>query len=238
MIENRLDFIDFAKGFAILSIVIFHYLQPHAIGMWSKAIMVGGTGVHLFFILSGFGLGLSSKNLPFFEFYKKRFLKILIPYYITISLIFVVNKMLPIYRENSLYALGGHFFLYKMFDEKIMGSFGYHFWFISTIIQFYIVFPLIIKYKNKVNTKNFILISISISFLYWILISVLNLAHLRIVNSFFLQYIWEFNIGIVLAERYLDSKEHFWEQDRLLLLIIFFLGIGIMGLMAIKGGRV
>lgn len=138
MNKRRIEFLDFAKGFAILSIAIFHYSQPYTTGLWSKAIMIGGTGVHLFFILSGFGLGLSSTKLSFTTFYLKRFSKILIPYYFAIALICIINEGYQLYDKNTLYAIGGHFFLYKMFDEKIIGSYGYHFWFISTIVQFYI----------------------------------------------------------------------------------------------------
>lgn len=84
MNQRRIEYIDFAKGFAILSIVIFHYCQPYLSGAWAKAIMIGGTGVHLFFVLSGFGLGLSSQMSSILGFYKKRFSKILIPYYFAI----------------------------------------------------------------------------------------------------------------------------------------------------------
>jgi len=114
--------------------------------------MSGGMGVHLFFVLSGFGLGLSAK-IKATSFYKKRFIKILIPYYIVILIIYAINVIHPVYEDGSLYALCGHLFLYKMFDKNIITSFGYHFWFLSTIIQFYIIFPLIIVIKQKQSIK-------------------------------------------------------------------------------------
>lgn len=237
MTNERLDFIDFAKGFAILSIVLFHYSQPYAFGLWAKAIMVGGTGVHLFFILSGFGLGLSSTKMESLTFYKKRFSKILIPYYFIILIIYFTNEVFQIYQGNSLYAIGGHLFLYKMFDERIMGSYGYHFWFISTIIQFYVAFPLIVKFKNRTSRISFFLISLLISIVYWVLITVLNVSHLRVCNSFFLQYLWEFNLGILLAERYLKCGEVFWNKRISVLLLYSMLGLGLMGIMVLKGGR-
>lgn len=236
MTRDRLDFIDFAKGFAILSIVVFHYSQPYTSGFWSKAIMIGGAGVHLFFILSGFGLGLSSTKMELSVFYQKRFSRVLIPYYIAILLIFIVNEIYPIYGDTGLYGLGGHIFLYKMFDERIMGSYGYHFWFISTIVQFYVAFPLIIKIRKRLSSKNFLLLSLLVSLLYWILISVLHMSHLRVCNSFFLQYLWEFNLGIVWAEKYLASGEQFWRKNSLILLGVAVAGIGLMALMVLKGG--
>ena len=193
--------------------------------------------MHLFFFLSGFGLGLSSSKMEAFTFYKKRFHKILIPYYVTIFTIYFLSIIHPIYNNNSLYALGGHLFLYKMFDEKIMGSFGYHFWFISTIVQFYIAFPLIIKLKNKTTSNKFIIISTIISLIYCIAITSFNLSHLRIYNNFFLQYLWEFNIGILLAGIYINNGKKIWDQSSGILAIIAISGIGIMVFMAIKGGR-
>jgi len=237
MKRERIDFIDFAKGFAILSIVIFHYSQPYAHGIWNKAIMLGGTGVHLFFIISGFGLGISSQHMELYGFFKRRFIKILFPYYLVILLIFVVNKIYPIYPDDGIYALGGHIFLYKMFDERIIGSFGYHFWFLSTIIQFYISFPLIIRIKNKTTLLFFFLFSLLISICYWISISYLNVADMRTYNSFFLQYLWEFSMGIALADIYMSKNKKFWDQSILTMLFFSALGIGIMGIMSIKLGR-
>ena len=36
--KKRIEYIDFAKGFAIISIVIFHYCQPYTSGFLAKAI--------------------------------------------------------------------------------------------------------------------------------------------------------------------------------------------------------
>ena len=48
------EIIDFLKGYSIFTIVVFHYLQflglPHPL---SELINFGGTGVHLFVLLSG-----------------------------------------------------------------------------------------------------------------------------------------------------------------------------------------
>ena len=85
MNKSRNEFIDFGKGFSILTIVIYHYLGTLSLpGIWSKAIMLGGTGVHLFIFLSAFGLMMTSNN-SLLDFYIRRFTKILLPYYIFIT---------------------------------------------------------------------------------------------------------------------------------------------------------
>jgi len=237
MKKERLDFIDFAKGFAILSIVVFHFSQPYVSGIWEKAIMIGGSGAHLFFVLSGFGLGLSTK-VNASKFYKKRFIKILIPYYIVIVAIYIINMIFPFYKDATLYALFGHLFFYKMFDESIMVSFGYHFWFLSTIIQFYIVFPFLVSLRDRMNSLGFIVITLLISVSYWLTITYFNLADERIYNSFFLQFLWEFSAGMVLAKLYKEKNKRIWLQSNLVLISVAIGGILLMALMALKGGRI
>jgi peptidoglycan/LPS O-acetylase OafA/YrhL len=62
---KRFTIIEFLKGFSIFTIVIYHYLTriklPDAC---IKIIYSGGTGVHLFILLSGLGLYLSYLNKP------------------------------------------------------------------------------------------------------------------------------------------------------------------------------
>jgi peptidoglycan/LPS O-acetylase OafA/YrhL len=235
--RERLEFIDFAKGFAILSIVLFHFCQPYVSGIWEKAIMIGGSGAHLFFLLSGFGLGLS-KSTGMGAFYRKRFLKILIPYYIIIITIYAINILFPFYKDVTLYALFGHLFFYKMFDESIMVSMGYHFWFLSTIIQFYIVFPFLVWMRDRMSSFAFLGTTLSISVVYWLTITYFNLADERIYNSFFLQFLWEFSLGMVLAKLYTEENKKIWEQSNLLLMSVAIGGMLLMALMALKGGRI
>jgi peptidoglycan/LPS O-acetylase OafA/YrhL len=237
--QPRIEYIDFAHGFAMLAIVLFHYLQPYAVETpLSKVILIGGSGVHLFFILSGFGLGLSSQTIDTITFYKKRFSRILVPYYLVVLAIFALNQVWQIYPGDGVYALAGHLFLYKMFDEKIMGSFGYHFWFISTIIQFYVAFPLIIWLKRRLSSTVFLGISLLISMAYWVSVSILGLADQLIFNSSSLQYLWEFNLGIILADAYRHHDFVFWRQKPSILLATAVLGIGLMAGLALKGGNV
>jgi peptidoglycan/LPS O-acetylase OafA/YrhL len=187
--------------------------------------------------LSGFGLGLS-KKVNASTFYKKRFMKILIPYYIIIVAIYAINMLFPFYKDVTLYTLFGHLFFYKMFDESIMTSLGYHFWFLSTIIQFYIVFPLLVSIRDRMSSFSFILITLLLSVSYWLTITYFNLADERIYNSFFLQFLWEFAAGMVLAKLYKEKNKLIWVQPNLLLMSVAIGGMLLMALMALKGGRI
>ncbi len=198
---KKIELIDFLKGFSIFSIVLLHYLQalnlPYPL---NKLICFGGAGVHLFVLLSGLGLYLSYLNKPeaYILFIKKRFSKVYVPYIIVVFITVVISLVLPIY-PISTYSICGHIFLYKMFDENIIGSYGYPLWFISMIFQFYIFFYTIIFLKKHTKNLSFLIICLGISICWALLLIVLGKGFIRVWNGFFLQYLWEFALGMVIA---------------------------------------
>jgi len=205
---QRFELIDYLKGYSIFTIMLFHYvafLQVPA--PFDQLIFFGGTGVHLFVLLSGFGLYYSylRKPIAYPAFLKKRFLKIYVPYILIIILSALLSLGLPIY-DNSLYAFGGHVFLYKMFDEQIMGSYGYPLWFISMIIQFYVCFYILVWLKHKMSNTWFLGFGVLLSIGWALTVFLLHKENLRIWNSFFLQYLWEFALGMFLADRVFSGK--------------------------------
>ena len=204
LIMKKLEILNFLKGYAIFTIVIFHLLQYCELPQpFDRLISFGGTGVHLFVLLSGFGLYLSHLNNPisFTAFIQKRFSKIYIPYIIVVFLTALSSVLFGFYKD-SLYALGGHLFLYKMFDESIVGSYGYQLWFVSMIIQFYLVFLILVKILDRLSNRQSLIFGLLISLFWALSIYFLGLGDLRIWNSFFLQFLWEFILGMVLARAY------------------------------------
>lgn len=232
---RRIEFVDFAKGFAILTIVLFHYSQPLRYGaLFSQAIVFGGTGIHLFFMLSGFGLGMKPPG-SLLKFFKRRFSRILIPYYIFVTLAFIVSEITPIYKEFGWREWLSHILLYKMFFENYIGSYGYHLWFISTLIQFYLLFPLMFKLKEKTGNVTFLILCISISLAYNLFLGFSGKGDLRTWNSFFPRYLWEFGSGMVLASQ--KDKTRWFNYTTYSYLIAAILGLLIMAAMSLKMGQ-
>ena len=116
--------ISFLRGFSITTVVLMHLLQvfvaygeiPHLLRL---AASLGGTGGHVFVFCSGFGLYLSYLRTPIGVgiFFKKRFLKIYIPYILFI----IIEFFLPHTADQSILIkqLLSHIFLYKMFLFRI-----------------------------------------------------------------------------------------------------------------------
>lgn len=236
---KKLSLITFLKGYSIFTIVIFHCLQNIKLpGTAEKAIYFGGTGVHLFILISGLGLYLSYLNKPisYINFIKKRLTKIYLPYILVVLLTALIFTGLPIHK-NSLYALGGHVFLYKMFDNTIISSYGLQLWFISTIIQFYFAFHLIVKLRSLLSWNTFIVLGVVISVLWSLLVISLGYTNSRAWNSFFLQYIWEFILGMAIAER-IYSNNLQYKFKNIYYLFIGLFGVALYGVLALKGGTV
>lgn len=194
------EFISYTRGFSMLTIVGHHYLKKVAMNkLLYTACFFGGSGIHAFIFVSGYGLGLS-KTTDWPTFYQKRFRKVLLPYYIGVTLIFVINLLLPIYQDDW-HAYLGHVLLYKMFVESYNVSFGGHFWFISTILQLYILFPLISYFVTRSTPVKAILTAVTISVAYGFLLLTMGEQDKRIWTCSALQYGWEFVLGMVIARK-------------------------------------
>ncbi len=238
---RRLEIIQFLKGYAIFSIIIFHYLQTLKFPRpFNQLIFFGGTGVHLFILLSGFGLYLSYLNKPltYPVYLKKRMGKIYTPYILVILISAFISLFIPVY-ENSLYALGGHIFLYKMFDESIMGSYGYPLWFISTILQFYLVFYVLVFFAKRLTNIQFLIICLGLSLVWTFIVLSINQESQRVWNSFFLRYLWEFGLGMVIAFRLKQNNYQLpFKVKPAYVLVIGVANCVLYAALALKGGNI
>ena len=121
-------------------------------GIWEKAAAFGGAGVHVFILCSGFGLYLSylRKPLGYIAFLKKRFTRIYMP--MAVLCVATAVWMACMGREWFI-PLWGNLLLFKMFVPELESSMGGQMWFVSTIIQFYLAWPLIVKLFNTRGGK-------------------------------------------------------------------------------------
>ncbi|HSZ34398.1 MAG TPA: acyltransferase family protein, partial [Puia sp.] len=116
--------------------------------------------------------------------------------------------------------------------------YGYQLWFISTIVQFYLIFPLIVRARQWLPGKNFLLTGLLISVAWAFVILLLNKEGERNWNSFFLMYVWEFMLGMYCAEMYLKKGIEFWNIKPGWLIFITVAGLFLYSALAIQYGRV
>lgn len=237
---QRLDVIDFLKGFSIFTIVVMHLLQYRlGIDILDKALSFGGAGVHVFLLCSGFGLYLShlKNNMPYPLFLRRRFFKVYVPYIIVV----LISLLIPFYwtSQDKAMCLFSHVFLFKMFFEQYESSLGIQMWFVSTIIQFYLCWPLIARLFEKLYDRSIklpIVAGCVISLIWTMIVIFLDKSELRIWNSFFLQYIWEFMLGMFLAKKYAENNNKLVIPSLPKLSIVAVVCLGMTAFAGIKGG--
>lgn len=232
-VNRRLIFLDFAKGFAILTIVLMHYGQQMQLTGWlSYLVKLGGTGIHVFFLLSGFGLMLGHYQ-GWQHFFKRRMSKILLPYYFFLTIMYV-GHLLFSSQPISGYAFLGNLLFVQLFDESIVYSFGIQFWFISTILQFYLVFPALRAWLKKSNITVFMFACIVLSITYASVIYLTGAYQSKLWSRLFLQYLWEFALGMALAKMYQTHQFKFWQVPLKAIVVGLILGFGFMAILTFK----
>lgn len=222
--NGKLEVIDYLRGFSIFTIVLMHLVQSFPLpDMMQKATSLGGA--------VGLYLSHLRKPLNYGSFLKRRFVKVYIPYIIIVF----ISALVPFFNTspNKWSELLSHVFLYKMFSEELECTFGGQLWFISTIIQFYLCWPLIVRFFQQ---KNSLLYSIVISLLWATFIYIIGISEKRIWNSFFLQYLWEFVLGMWLARKYFMTPEKIQIPDLKILFPVCIVSLGVFGVLALSGG--
>jgi peptidoglycan/LPS O-acetylase OafA/YrhL len=237
MIAKRLELIDFLKGYSIFTIVVYHLLQRFDFqDLMEKGISFGGSGIHVFILCSGFGLYLSHLNKPmkYGDFLKRRFFKVYLPF---IMLVFLTAAIPFTYTGNDRgMVVLSNVFLFRMFNEHYINAFGGHLWFVSMILEFYLFFPILSKAVSKGKPLAHILIALLISVGWSIVVVLLGKTGTRIWDSFFLQFLWEFVLGMEIAKWYKSTSGTLRLPTFAPLLLGCILGIGIMGYTGMKGG--
>lgn len=158
-------------------------------------------------------------------------MKIYIPY----ILVVFISAIIPgIYENREIDIVLSHIFLYKMFFSQYEESLGAHLWYISTLFQFYILFIPLCYFKERVGKKWFAITCCFLSLMWWIGSSVTGISEQRIWGSFFLQYLWEFGIGMLVADYLFNGNDI--KIKKICLLFLSMLGLLIGGMLGIIGG--
>jgi peptidoglycan/LPS O-acetylase OafA/YrhL len=141
-------------------IAVFFVMLSHWLGFLQEYVNLGGTGVIMFFVLSGFLItnsilsALENKTAPskvFRVFYIRRFLRIFPLYYLVIFVFYFFFKDAVLIKDLKYYV----FYAVNFLVLKIQhwpDHFS-HLWSLSAEEQFYLVWPvLIIPFFSKKNT--------------------------------------------------------------------------------------
>jgi peptidoglycan/LPS O-acetylase OafA/YrhL len=156
--KNSIAVLDGVRAFAILFVITFHINRMNGDNLWSRTAYplatsvstAGGTGVTLFFVLSGFLLFMPYAKALLFKtqwplarvFYLRRFLRIVPGYYVSLFLIILLFQpqyLQPDHWRDVLLFLT--FFMDS--SQSTFRQINGPFWTLAIEWQFYMILPLI-----------------------------------------------------------------------------------------------
>ena len=144
------DYRGVLMGISIICIIVFHYVEDCGIyhvhkNGWVEFFRnyITSSSVDGFLFLSGFGLYYAMKKHPdISQFYKRRFTKILIPYFLVSIPARCWNDLF--FEKTGIKAFFSDIFFYSFFTRGMAW-----FWYILLICFCYLIFPFIFRVLDK-----------------------------------------------------------------------------------------
>lgn len=138
------------KGLGILTVVFAHfaYMKVTNAEFLFPLSIIAGVGVDLFLFMSGFGLtvGMLKRPMKTVDFYKKRVIKIFIPFWIALIIMFIADAIFMDKTYSIGYIIKSMLGFFPTADG--FGDVNSPFWYITWMIMFYLLYPLVF-FKDK-----------------------------------------------------------------------------------------
>ena len=171
-ISNKLNLI---RIISMIMIVLCHYLQffDNKLAFWFNV------GVQIFFILSGVLYGCKDVK-DYKKFWKNKFLKLYLPYFIVVIVFFVINLVLKVGQMGYLDLLY-YLTATQAFTRNIEPL--AHLWFMSYIFLFYLIIPILQKFdfsEDKHFYIKFLSLIIGFQFLQFTNVININVTYLAL----------------------------------------------------------
>jgi len=226
----RIEEIGYLRGFGVLAVMAIHttgyfteitqfnYLV--LVNLWTD--VFSQFAVPLFILISGFVL---AKNYPndfsLKEFYIKR-VRSIIPQYLLFSILYTAFNNWVVMQNSSL---GTNISL--LLKNIWNADASYHLWFFSIIIQFYILFPLIIKlynlFKQRDRAELLIVLFLIAQTLFMVGIHTFYLSGIKLN---FIGFLFYFSLGIYTSDHFNQLKKGLKGQTFFLFIMSIILTVG------------
>lgn len=143
--DRQTDFVTWLRAFAVISILLCHYVQESENAYMQMSAQLFNIGVNIFFIISGFCFGLQGDIKDTIGWYKKRLKRIYIPYVLFLLFLIIIYAILEL--KINVWSWVVYFLGIQGVKVGIFGA--SHTWFITAILLCYCVTPFIAKWEWK-----------------------------------------------------------------------------------------
>jgi len=227
---DRVEEINYLRGFGVLAVMAIHTTGYFTevkqfnflvlVNLWTD--VFSQFAVPLFILISGFVLAKNYRNdFSLREFYKKR-VRSIIPQYILFSVLYTAFNNWVVMQNNSI-GTNITLFLIKIWHADA----SYHLWFFSIIIQFYILYPIIIKIYTLFKRKDRAELLIVLFFITQTLFMVgIHTPYLSGIKLNFIGFLFYFSLGIYTSDRFDQLKKGFKRQTLVLFTMSIVLTVG------------
>ena len=209
-IQERIGLFDALKGVCIIGVVFIHaaYLTPVSRDIYRTL----DFAVPFFFVSSGYLLSVRCRGaIALKGYYHKLFVRVLLIY-----LLFVIGTR--IFKGDVLT-------FKEILLDILLGRTNYNYYFIPLIIQFYILFPYLVKFRDKLDSPSIFCLIAFCSFFFYVCNHYIQHPYWN-GNPYLLVFIGRdfiyFCFGIFLS-RYEIRRLRF--RDSLTVFLIFLAGV-------------
>jgi peptidoglycan/LPS O-acetylase OafA/YrhL len=191
------------KGFAICTVLFAHigYFLSNQHEFLFPLSILAGVGVDLFLFLSGFGLTMSSlsKNEGIIQFYKRRALRLLVPFWIVLGVYLLLDFFVLHIVYSKQFIIESFFGIFP--HASIFSDLNSPFWYMTLILFYYLLFPLVF-FRKKPWITAFILYMIS-----WVVFKI-HPQQFSSVMGLYEVHAFAFPLGILYAWLLKKEKVH------------------------------
>ncbi|HEY8911042.1 MAG TPA: acyltransferase [Desulfosporosinus sp.] len=228
--RGTIEEINFLRAFGVLAVMAIHtsgyfteiqqFNRLVLLNLWTD--VFSQFAVPLFILISGFVLAMKYRNnFSVKQFYLKR-IRSIIPQYLFFSLLYTAFNNWDVMNTSSLPTN-----LTLIFKAIWRSDASYHLWYFAIIIQFYILYPLIIKIYDFFKLRKSAELLISLMFILQIAFMIsLHTSYFATVKINLIAYLFYFGLGIYSCDHFESIKNGLNRLTPLFVATTFVLTIG------------